>query len=219
MPVTHGTPTITINHDHQFLVCEPSGTMVPTGGVGFFARDTRFVSSYSVTINGVAPLLLDASTIDHFSARHEFTTPQLSLAGTRDGTEHDIVLEERAIGFRLDRTIFEGIHEDYDLISFAPYPVRLILEVAIESDFADIFDVLVAREGRRVADNLYQRLLQAGADRLRRARRLASRVRKRPHAVRDEPRTQAELAHLCRVAAGDRGKARPGPTLQRGAEA
>src|SRR5437016_3148566 len=149
MPVTHGVPTITINHDHQFRVCDPNATMVPTGAVGFFARDTRFVSSYSVTINGRIPLLLDASTIDHFSARWEFTSPELPLAGTRNGAEHDLILEERAVGFRLDRTIFEGIHEDYDLASYAPHPIRLILEVAIESDFADIFDVRRRRLVRR----------------------------------------------------------------------
>ena len=131
------------------MVSDPDATLVPTGAVGFFARDTRFVSGYSVTINGRVPLLLDASTIDHFSVRHEFTTPELPLAGTRNGAEHDIILEERAIGFRLDRTIFEGIHEDYDLVSYAPHPVRLILEVAIESDFADIFDVRRKRLVRR----------------------------------------------------------------------
>src|SRR5438128_10402896 len=124
MPVTHGTPTITINHDHQFLVSDPNATMVPTSGVGFFARDTRFVSSYSVTINGRQPLLLDASTIDHFSARYEFTTPELPLAGTRNGAEHDIVLEERAIGFRRGRTIFEGGYEDCDLSRCARDSVR-----------------------------------------------------------------------------------------------
>ena len=149
MPVTHGVPTVTINHDHQFLVSDPNATMVPTGAVGFFARDTRFVSGYSVTISGRVPLLLDASTIDHFSVRHEFTSPELPLAGTKNGAEHDVVLEERAIGFRLDRTIFEGVHEDYDLVSYASHPVRLILEVAIESDFADIFDVRRKRLLRR----------------------------------------------------------------------
>src|SRR5438105_8479576 len=149
MPVISGPPTITINHDHQLLVCEPDATLAATNPVGFFARDTRFVSGYSVTINGRPPLLLDANPIDHFSARWEFTTPALPLAGTRNGAEHDIVLEERAIGVRLDRTIFEGIHEDYDLVSFAPHPVRLILEVAIESDFADIFDVRRKRLLRR----------------------------------------------------------------------
>src|SRR5690348_13009464 len=111
MPVIAGPPTITINHDHQFLVCEPNATMVPNGSVGFFARDTRFVSGYSLSINGRTPLLLDANPVDHFAARWEFITPELPLAGTRDGIEHDIVLEERSIGLRLDRTIFEGIHE------------------------------------------------------------------------------------------------------------
>src|SRR2546428_336921 len=100
MPVTHGVPTITINHDHQFLVCDTNATMVPTAGVGFFARDTRFVSGYNLTINGRVPLLLDASPFDHFSARWEFTTPELPLAGTRDGAEDDVILEERAIGMR-----------------------------------------------------------------------------------------------------------------------
>src|SRR5205814_260306 len=127
MPVTHGVPTITINHDHQFLVCDTNATMVPTAGVGFFARDTRFVSGYNLTINGRVPLLLDASPFDHFSARWEFTSPELPLAGTRNGAEHDVILEERALGIRLDRTIFEGIHEDYDLINYAAEPVRLIL--------------------------------------------------------------------------------------------
>ena len=149
MPVTHGVPRVTINHDHQFMVSDPDATLAPTGAVGFFSRDTRFVSGYSVTINGRVPLLLDASTIDHFSVRHEFTTPELPLAGTKNGAEHDVILPERAIGFRLDRTIFEGIHEDYDLVSYAPHPVRLILEVAIESDFADIFDVRRRRLVRR----------------------------------------------------------------------
>src|SRR5260370_17874988 len=118
MPVTHGAPTITINHDHQFMVSDPDATLVPTGAVGFFARDTRFVSGYSVTINGRPPLLLDASTIDHFSARHQFTIPELPLAATLNGAEYDIMLKERAIGFRLYRTIFERIHDDYALRSY-----------------------------------------------------------------------------------------------------
>jgi hypothetical protein len=90
VPVTHGLPTVTINHDHQFMVSDPDATLVPTGAVGFFSRDTRFVSGYTVTLNGRVPLLLDASTIDHFSVRHEFTSPELPVASIRDGSEHDI---------------------------------------------------------------------------------------------------------------------------------
>src|SRR2546422_5028576 len=149
MPVTHGVPTITINHDHQFLVCDANATMVRPAGVGCFARSPRFASGYSLTIIGRVLLLLDASPFDHFSARWESPSPELPLAGTRNGAEDDVILEERAIGIRLDRTIFEGIHEDYDLVNYAAQPVRLILEVAIESDFADIFDVRRRRLVRR----------------------------------------------------------------------
>jgi len=147
MPVSQGPPSVTINHDHQFLVCDVDATMEPDGDVGFFARDTRFVSGYRITINGRSPLLLDGSTVDHFSARHEFVTPELPLSGTEGTT--DAVLRARSIGFRLDRTIFEGVHEDYDFYSYAPMPVRLVVEIAIESDFADIFDVRRKRLVRR----------------------------------------------------------------------
>ena len=50
MPVISGPPTITINHDHQLLVCEPDATLAATNPVGFFARDTRFVSGYLIQL-------------------------------------------------------------------------------------------------------------------------------------------------------------------------
>ena len=43
-------------------------------------------------------------------------------------------MPERSVGFRLERTILGGIHEDYDLTNSATYPVRLLLEIEIESD-------------------------------------------------------------------------------------
>jgi hypothetical protein len=148
MPVTVGPSTLTINHDRQFLISQPNATMLPQDDVGFYARDTRFVSGYNVTFNGVKPLLLDAITVEHFSARHEFMTPELRL-GPGTGADADGVLPERSLGFRLERTILEGVHEDYDLTNYAMHPVRVVLEIGIESDFADIFDVREHRLIRR----------------------------------------------------------------------
>src|SRR5712692_10695046 len=148
---TIGPPTITINYDHEFLVCQADGTMLSTDDVGFFSRDTRLVSGYRLTLNRLAPILLDAAEVAHFSARHEFITPAMPLGSVSGASAEltDLVLPERAVGLRLDRTILEGIHEDYDLLSFAKTPVRLVLEVALESDFADIFDVRSHRLIRR----------------------------------------------------------------------
>lgn len=140
MPVVIGPSTITISHNDRFLIAQPNATMAPVDDVGFFARDTRLVSAYRLTINGTAPVLLNASRIEHFSARHEFTSAAMPLGTGVLGSDAPL-LPARSIGLRLDRTISDGVHEDYELTSYAPAPVRLVLEVAIESDFADIFDV------------------------------------------------------------------------------
>src|SRR6202165_1287930 len=148
MPVTVGPSTLTINYDRQFLISQPNATMLPQDDVGFFASDTRFVSGYGLTLNGRPPKLLDAITVEHFSARYEFMTPELPLGpGSDAGAEG--LLPEGSIGFRLERTILEGGHEAYDLTNYAMYPVRVVLEIAIESDFADVFDVRVHRLVRR----------------------------------------------------------------------
>src|SRR5437879_12818108 len=148
MPVTVGPSTLTINHDRQFLISQPTATMAPQDDVGFYARDTRFVSGYAVTINGRPPRLLDAITVEHFSARYEFMTPELHLGPASDASA-DGILPEGSVGFRLERTILEGVHEDYDLTNYATHPVRLLLEMQIESDFADVFDVRNHRLIRR----------------------------------------------------------------------
>jgi len=148
MPVTVGPSTLTINYDRQFLISQPNATMLPQDDVGFFASDTRFVSGYGLTLNGRPPKLLDAITVEHFSARYEFMTPELPLGpGSDAGAEG--LLPEGSIGFRLERTILEGVHEDYDLTNYAMYPVRVVLEIQIESDFADVFDVRSHRLIRR----------------------------------------------------------------------
>jgi hypothetical protein len=108
MPVTVGPSTLTINYDRQFLISQPNATMAPQDDVGFYAQDTRFVSGYAITINGRPPRLLDAITVEHFSARHEFMSPELPLGpGSEAGA--DGVLPEGSIGLRLERTILEGV--------------------------------------------------------------------------------------------------------------
>lgn len=62
-----------------------------------------------------------------------------------DGSE----VPEDSLHLRLDRSIGPGIHEDCDLTNRGRTTVILDLEVAIESDFADLFDVKAHRRIRR----------------------------------------------------------------------
>ncbi len=125
------------------VVCAPTAQIDADEEQGFFARDTRFISAYDIRVNGRRPTLLNSSPVEFYSSRFEFTNPDLIDA---DGT-----IARHQLSIRLDRTVSGGVHEDYDLVNYAPRRVRLVLEVAIASDFADIFDVrarALLRRGR-----------------------------------------------------------------------
>src|SRR5436190_4481712 len=136
-----GPSTITINRDDRFVVSQPDGRIERQAEEGFFARDTRFVSGYDVFLNGQRPLLLNASPVDFYSARLQYTNPELlDRAG---------VVPRQTLALRIDRTVSGGVHEDYDIVNYGRRTVRLTIEIEIESDFADIFDVKAGQLVRR----------------------------------------------------------------------
>lgn len=141
MEVQVGPPLIAIHHDDQVLVCEPSARMSRQHGQGYFVEDTRLASGYRLRLEGLAPTLLNSSPIQSHSARFEFTNPRLETAsGTiAAGTLH----------LRLDRAVSHGMHEDYDLTNVGRTRVEVVLEISVESDFADLFDVKSQRLPRR----------------------------------------------------------------------
>ncbi|MGZ4412060.1 MAG: amylo-alpha-1,6-glucosidase [Gaiellaceae bacterium] len=141
MEVQVGPSLVSIHHDDQFLVCEPNGRMSREQGQGYFVADTRLASGYRLKLEGLAPTLLNSSAVRSHSARFEFTNPSLeTVRGTiGPGTLH----------LRLDRVICHGVHEDYDLVNHGRRPVEVVLEVSVECDFADLFDVKSQRLPRR----------------------------------------------------------------------
>jgi glycogen debranching enzyme len=136
-----GPATVTIHFDDQVLVCEPDSKMSSTADQGFFARDTRMVSGYRLKLGRVAPVLLNSSEVAHYSSRFVFTNPELeTTVGAIDAGTLELVL---------DRTVAGGVHEDYDLTNHSKTAVTVLLEVSLESDFADLFDVKAHRRVRR----------------------------------------------------------------------
>ena len=131
-PVQVGPSTITINRDDRVLVCQPDATVVGAAD-GFFTRDTRFISGYDLWLNGRRPILLSSAPIQSFSARFEFTNDDLIDAVGP--------IDRQSLAMRVDRTVADAIHEDIDIVNYARRPVRLTIEIAVLSDFADIFDV------------------------------------------------------------------------------
>ena len=140
-PVQVGPATITMNRDDRVLICQPDGRIHGESDDGFFTRDTRFLSGWDLRLNGRRPILLSSAPIQFFSARFELTNDAIL-------DDHGPI-ERQTLGLRVDRTIGEAVHEDLDLTNYARRPVRVAIEVALTSDFADIFDVKDGRVLRR----------------------------------------------------------------------
>jgi glycogen debranching enzyme len=136
-----GLPTITINRNDRFVVSAHDGRIDGAGSHGFFAADTRFVSGHDIRVNGRQPVLLTSAATHFFASRFEFANPEMY--------DDEGAIPHNTVSLRVDRTISEGVHEDIDLVSFAQRPISIALDVEIDSDFADIFDVVEPRLVRR----------------------------------------------------------------------
>ena len=50
-------------------------------------------------------------------------------------------LPQGRLALTITRVVDEGIHEDLDVANYSLDPVRFHLEIALRSDFADLFEV------------------------------------------------------------------------------
>ncbi len=136
-------PVNQVTHlDDEILICEPNGRISSNLQQGYFIADTRLVSGYRLRIARDAPILLNSSAVTESSGRFEFTNRRFI---DDLGTE----VPESTLHLELDRVLGRGLHEDYELTNFSEFDVALIIEISVESDFADIFDVKENRLQRR----------------------------------------------------------------------
>jgi hypothetical protein len=133
MRVTVGPPILTINHGSTFMVTDLDGQIEPNSFLGIFADDTRFLSYYACYADGNAWIRLRSTTTTYYAARFYLTNPTFE---TEEGT-----LDQGTLSLIVSRTVEQGIHEDLDLTNYGLKPVRFSLEIALRSDFADIFEV------------------------------------------------------------------------------
>jgi len=145
--ISVGPPAITINQGNTFMVTNLRGEIDPYEEQGVFARDTRFISAYRLTINQAPWTLLSSSAVTYHSAGFEFVNPTLQ---TEDGE-----LVERSIGLSVAREIAQAIDETVTVANYGLRPARFFLELLLRSDFADIFEVRakqIVRRGRTITD-------------------------------------------------------------------
>ncbi|MEP9347477.1 amylo-alpha-1,6-glucosidase [Xanthobacter sp. KR7-225] len=166
----------TLKHDDTFAVFDAHGDAVPglASNHGVFHRDTRHLSLFFLTIDGVRPLLL-SSTVrdDNATLACDLTNPDLP-GGGGEGLLHDL------IHIRRSRFLYRAAcHECLAVRNFDVAARSIVIGLEFAADFADLFEVRGAKrvrhgtlaapqvEGGRV------RLAYTGLDGLVRETRLA----------------------------------------------
>ncbi len=135
-----GAGSVVLVEGSSFCISLPSGDVVPDRPQGLFFRDTRFLSELRVRINECWPEPLAAHTTEPFAAT--FVLRDCPPPGR---AASELLLVRR-------RYVGRGLREDVTLHNFDTKTVRCVLELDIDADFADVFEV---KEGRVAQDRAH----------------------------------------------------------------
>ncbi len=138
-----GPAQLAIHQGHTVLITEPDGQVLWPTDKGLYFYDTRLVSAYALYANGQVWDLLNSGAPAYYAARIFLT----NRAFPSEGGD----VPARSLTLVLTRAVNGGMHESYAITNHGRKTVRFNLEVAIRSDFADVFEVKsghIIRRGR-----------------------------------------------------------------------
>jgi glycogen debranching enzyme len=121
---------------NTFVVSDTRGDIEasPIDPTGLFSFDTRFLSTWILTVNGERMNALSVDDLQYFETRF-FLVPG---TGTVYVDAKLSVIRVRAVG--------NGFHEELTILNHADEPVDLTVRLEAASDFADLFEVKDALE-------------------------------------------------------------------------
>jgi glycogen debranching enzyme len=121
---------------NTFVVSDSRGDIdaSPTDATGLFSYDTRFLSTWILTVDGKRLTALSTDDLAYYETRF-FLVPG---TGTVYVDAKLSVIRQRAVG--------EGFREQLTILNHDDKPVDLTVRIEARSDFADLFEVKDALE-------------------------------------------------------------------------
>ncbi|WDZ84928.1 glycogen debranching N-terminal domain-containing protein [Micromonospora cathayae] len=146
------TNLVRILDGNTFVVCEDTGDIeaTPTEPTGMFANDTRFLSTWVLTVNGERLNALSYDDLQYYEARF-FLVPGTASHYTDAKLS---VIRERVVG--------GSFREQLTVLNHDERPVDLEIRVDAAADFADLFQVK-----DEILNKKGESYTEAEADRLR----------------------------------------------------
>jgi len=130
------TDDVKILHGNTFVVSDGRGDIEasPTDPAGLFSYDTRFLSTWVLTVNGNRLTALSTDDLQYFETRFFL----VSASGT-------VYVDSKSSVIR-HRTITDGFRERLTILNHDDEAVDLTVRIDVGSDFADLFQVKDALE-------------------------------------------------------------------------
>ena len=130
---------ISVLNGSTFVVSNRVGDMDagPAQPHVFFFKDTRHLSRWVLTINGVTPTVLSTDNIEYYFAQFFLAPP----TGT--------IYKDPSISLKRQRLIGDGFVEEVTVMNHGAEPAPLVLRLEAGADFADLFEVkdVLAKKG------------------------------------------------------------------------
>lgn len=150
--LTHGEPFVIVDIKKEklvvkegelFLYSDIEGNVAreDTSGLGLYYQDTRFLSTFNMTLFDTTPVLLSSTADRGFMSQIELTNADFMTA---DGT----VVPQETINIRRIRVVNGRLYELVRIKNYNHFPVDVSLEFEFDSDFADMFEVRGTRRTR-----------------------------------------------------------------------
>jgi glycogen debranching enzyme len=130
-----------LKHGNLFLLTDPFGDIHPDSrGLGLYDLDTRVLSCAVLRINGVRPTLLRAQSAANHISTIQLTNPELRRdPGIKQDKKGALAL--RAISVTRRRWIAGGLAERIEVTNYSATRQRIVLDLLLDMDAADIFEV------------------------------------------------------------------------------
>ena len=128
---------LTLIDGKTFLSTTVAGDIMPPGApdVGFFHDDTRFLSRLELRVDGYRTVVLSSSTEQTFTSQIELTTGKSTMRETYE-------IPENTVHIRREQLLSsDTLFDNFSFENFNFQELELVIELAYEADFMDVFQV------------------------------------------------------------------------------
>jgi glycogen debranching enzyme len=141
VPATDLGGVAVLKHGNLYLLSDAFGDIHPDSrGLGLYDLDTRILSCATLRINGVRPTLLRAASASSHVSTIQLTNPELRRdPAIKQGTGEALAM--RAISVMRRRWIAGGLAERIEVTNYSSLAQQITLELDLDADAADIFEV------------------------------------------------------------------------------